>query len=113
MALATRALHPLFGVEILGVDVKRVDDGTFKEIADAFNQHSVLLFRGQTLADEEQIPFGQSFGPLETTIRCIASQGNDGTPGLQPLQRRTRRPVDSGRRQAQPLQRRQPDVAHR
>jgi alpha-ketoglutarate-dependent 2,4-dichlorophenoxyacetate dioxygenase len=73
--LATRALHPLFGVEILGVDVKRVDDGTFKEIVDLFNDHSVLLFRGQTLTDAEQIDFSQRFGPLETTIRSIVSQG--------------------------------------
>jgi alpha-ketoglutarate-dependent taurine dioxygenase len=72
--LATRALHPLFGVEILGVDVKRVDDGTFKEIVDLFNDHSVLLFRGQTLTDAEQIDFSQRFGPLETTIRSIVSQ---------------------------------------
>ena len=73
--LATRALHPLFGVEILGVDVRRVDDGTFKEIVEVFNDHSVLLFRGQTLTDEEQIHFSERFGPLETTIRSIASQG--------------------------------------
>ena len=75
MALATRALHPLFGVEILGVDVKHVDAGTFKEIVDAFNDYSVLLFRGQTLTDEEQIGFSGRFGSLETTIRSIVSQG--------------------------------------
>ena len=71
MALATRRLHPLFGAEILGVDVKRVDDATFKEIEAAFNEHSVLLFRGQSLTDEEQIAFSERFGPLEITIRSI------------------------------------------
>jgi alpha-ketoglutarate-dependent 2,4-dichlorophenoxyacetate dioxygenase len=76
MALAMRALHPLFGVEILGVDVKRVDDGAFKELVDAFNDHSVLLFRGQSLTDGEQIGFSQRFGSLETTIRTIVGQGN-------------------------------------
>jgi alpha-ketoglutarate-dependent 2,4-dichlorophenoxyacetate dioxygenase len=76
MALAMRALHPLFGVEILGVDVTRVDGAAFKEIAGAFNDHSVLLFRGQTLGDEEQIDFSRRFGPLETTIRTIVSQGH-------------------------------------
>ena len=76
MALATRRLHPLFGVEILGVDVKRVDDGTFREIVDAFNEHSVLLFAGQRLTDAEQITFSQRFGPLEATIRTIVAQGN-------------------------------------
>jgi alpha-ketoglutarate-dependent 2,4-dichlorophenoxyacetate dioxygenase len=71
MALATRRLHPLFGAEILGVDVKRVDDATFAEIVAAFNEYSVLLFRGQSLTDEEQIAFSERFGPLEVTIRSI------------------------------------------
>lgn len=78
MSLATRKLHPLFGAEIVGVDVKDVDDRTFAAIVDAFNEHSVLLFRGQHLTDEQQIAFSGRFGPLETTIRSIASQA--GTP---------------------------------
>lgn len=78
MSLTTRVLHPLFGAELVGIDVKRVDDATFAEIAAAFNEHSVLLFRGQSLTDEEQIAFSRRFGPLETTIRSIASR--EGTP---------------------------------
>ncbi len=78
MSLTTRKLHPLLGAEIVGIDVKNVDDATFKAIVDAFNEYSVLLFRGQSLADEEQIAFSRRFGPLETTIRSIASQ--DRTP---------------------------------
>jgi len=80
MPLALRPLHPRFGVEVLGVDVRRVDDGTFDEIAAAFDEHSVLLFRGQRLSDQEQIAFSERFGPLESTIRSIASQ-----PGTPPL----------------------------
>jgi alpha-ketoglutarate-dependent 2,4-dichlorophenoxyacetate dioxygenase len=78
MALTLRALQPLFGVEVLDVDVRHVDDRAFAEVLSAFNEHSVLLFRGQTLSDEEQITFSERFGPLEVTIRSIASQG--GTP---------------------------------
>jgi len=74
MALTLRALHPWFGVEVLDVDVARVDDATYRDIAEAFDQHSVLLFRGQRLDDREQIAFSERFGPLETTIRSIASQ---------------------------------------
>jgi alpha-ketoglutarate-dependent 2,4-dichlorophenoxyacetate dioxygenase len=73
MTLDTRPLHPLFGVEILGVDVRRVDAEVFKRIVDAFEEHSVLLFRGQPVTDEEQIAFSQRFGPLETTIRTVVS----------------------------------------
>jgi len=79
MSLTMRRLHPLFGAEIVGVDVKSVDAPTFEAVVDAFNEHSVLLFRGQSLTDEEQIAFSRRFGPLETTIRSIASQS--GTPG--------------------------------
>jgi alpha-ketoglutarate-dependent 2,4-dichlorophenoxyacetate dioxygenase len=74
MTLRTRALHPLFGVEIEAVDVRRIDDETFRRIVDALNEHSVLLFRRQPLDDEEQVAFSRRFGPLETTIRTIASQ---------------------------------------
>jgi alpha-ketoglutarate-dependent 2,4-dichlorophenoxyacetate dioxygenase len=74
MSLTTRKLHPLVGAEIVGVDVKTVDEPTFQEIVAAFNEHSVLLFRGQSLTDEEQIAFSRRFGPLETTIRSIATQ---------------------------------------
>lgn len=78
MSLTMRRLHPLFGAEIVGVDVKSVDAPTFQAVVDAFNEHSVLLFRGQSLTDEQQIAFSRRFGPLETTIRSIASQS--GTP---------------------------------
>ena len=73
MALATRRLHPWVGVEILGVDVRRVDDVVFQEILDAFERHSVLLFRGQVITDAEQIVFSRRFGPLETSLRTITS----------------------------------------
>src|SRR6188474_528149 len=74
MGLRTSRLHPLFGVEIHDLDVKQVDDATFPALVDAFNDHSVLLFRGQSLTDDEQIAFSRRFGPLEVTIRSINSQ---------------------------------------
>ena len=77
MTIETRPLHSLFGIEIAGIDVRRVDDTTFGEIARALDDHSVLLFRGQSLSDEEQIAFSRRFGPLEQTIRSIAQQARD------------------------------------
>jgi alpha-ketoglutarate-dependent 2,4-dichlorophenoxyacetate dioxygenase len=73
MTLEIRPLHPLLGVEIVGVDVTRVDADVFKRVVGAFEEHSVLLFRGQTLDDEAQIAFSRRFGPLETTIRTVVS----------------------------------------
>jgi alpha-ketoglutarate-dependent 2,4-dichlorophenoxyacetate dioxygenase len=74
MGLTTSRLHPLFGVEIHDLDVKRADEATFQAVVDAFNDHSVLLFRRQSLTDDEQIAFSRRFGPLEVTIRSINSQ---------------------------------------
>jgi alpha-ketoglutarate-dependent taurine dioxygenase len=56
MTLETRPLHPLFGVEILDVDVRRVDAEVFKRIVDAFEEHSVLLFRGQPVTSARLHP---------------------------------------------------------
>jgi alpha-ketoglutarate-dependent 2,4-dichlorophenoxyacetate dioxygenase len=78
MSLTTRKLHPLFGAEIVGIDVEGVDEPTFKALVEAFDEYSVLVFRGQFLTDEQQIAFSRRFGPLETTIRSIATQ--NGTP---------------------------------
>ena len=60
MALQTRPLQSCFGVELVGVDVRKVDDAMFAEIVAAFEEHSVLLFRGQQIGDEEQIAFTRS-----------------------------------------------------
>jgi alpha-ketoglutarate-dependent 2,4-dichlorophenoxyacetate dioxygenase len=73
VTLQTRPLHPLLGVEIVGVDVHHLDADVFARIVDAFEEHSVLLFRGQTLDDDAQIAFSRRFGPLETTIRTVVS----------------------------------------
>jgi alpha-ketoglutarate-dependent 2,4-dichlorophenoxyacetate dioxygenase len=67
-------LHPSLGVEVLDVDVRHVDDAAFAGILEAFEDHSVLLFRGQSLGDDEQIAFSRRFGPLEVSIRTIATQ---------------------------------------
>jgi alpha-ketoglutarate-dependent 2,4-dichlorophenoxyacetate dioxygenase len=74
MKISLSALNPFFGAEVQGVDLRRpLADEVFAEIRAAFEEHSVLLFRGQPLTDDEQIAFSQRFGPLEQTIRSIAS----------------------------------------
>jgi alpha-ketoglutarate-dependent 2,4-dichlorophenoxyacetate dioxygenase len=74
MTLETRRLHPRVGMEIVGVDVTHVSEAVFREIVEAFDEHSLLLFREQRLDDTSQIAFSRRFGPLETTIRSISSQ---------------------------------------
>lgn len=60
------ALHPRFGVEVHDVDLRSVTATQgYPEIRQAFEQHSLLLFRDQELSDERQLAIGKLFGPLE------------------------------------------------
>ncbi len=76
MALTTRPLHPSFGVEIVDVDLgATLDEGTFASIRAAFEDDSLLLFRGQSLDDAAQVSFSERFGPLETTVKANPAGG--------------------------------------
>ncbi len=60
------ALHPLFGVEVHGVDLCHVTaDGDYPALREAFETHSLLLFRNQQLDDEAHLAFGALWGPIE------------------------------------------------
>ena len=64
--MRTIALHPDFGVEIGGIDLRSVTaQSAYREIRAAFEEHSLLLFRDQHLDDEEHLAFARLFGPLE------------------------------------------------
>jgi alpha-ketoglutarate-dependent 2,4-dichlorophenoxyacetate dioxygenase len=80
MAIATgapfiTAVHPCLGAEVAGVDLALpLDDDAFARIAAAFDEHSVLVFHGQHLTDEQQMAFSARFGPLETTVRTMGNE---------------------------------------
>ncbi|MGE5270558.1 MAG: TauD/TfdA dioxygenase family protein [Thiohalocapsa sp.] len=57
-----RPLGEALGTEAVGVDLARLDDATFKWIADAFAEHPVLVFRDQRLGAAELAAFGRRFG---------------------------------------------------
>jgi alpha-ketoglutarate-dependent 2,4-dichlorophenoxyacetate dioxygenase len=74
-ALVITAVHPCLGAEVAGVDLARpLDDDVFARIAAAFDEHSVLVFHGQHLTDEQQMVFSARFGPLETTVRTMGNE---------------------------------------
>ena len=61
-------LSPHFGARVTGVDIARpLDFECFKEIRQAFDDYSVLIFPGQALNDQTQIAFSERFGPCEPT----------------------------------------------
>ena len=60
------ALHPMFGVEVRGVDLRTVTAlGAYPALRAAFEEHSLLLFRGQQLDDDAHLAFGALWGPIE------------------------------------------------
>jgi alpha-ketoglutarate-dependent 2,4-dichlorophenoxyacetate dioxygenase len=71
---AVEPVHPHIGAEIRGVDLTRpIDDALFALIRDAFNQHSVLVFRDQDIDDDQQVAFSSRFGELEKNSFVMAS----------------------------------------
>jgi len=76
MPLTVKPLTPVFCAEISGVDIaKPLDDATFAAIRDAFDAHSVLVFRNQPLGDDQQVAFSERFGPLERTAGVNPAAG--------------------------------------
>jgi len=53
------------GAEIRGVDLRHVDADSFRAVQQAWLDHQVLLFRGQTITDGELIEFSRRFGQLD------------------------------------------------
>jgi len=63
------SLGPGFAAELRGVTLADVaaDDSAYKEVRAAFEEHSVIVFRGQKVTDEAQLAFSRRFGPMEIT----------------------------------------------
>lgn len=55
------------GAEIHGVDLKRMDDATFKALHAAWLDHVLLVFRGQSLAAEDLVNLVRRFGTPVTS----------------------------------------------
>src|SRR5258707_15144851 len=62
-------LHPVIGAEIVGVDLSQpLDAETVRQIKDAWHQHTVLVFRDQTLSEDDQRRFASHFGPIAKRV---------------------------------------------
>lgn len=55
----------VLGAEVRGIDLRAVDEAAFAAIHQAWLDHSVLLFRGQSLTPDELIGFSRRFGDLD------------------------------------------------
>ena len=72
-------LGPGFAAEVRGAGLADVaaSDDVYAAVRAAFEEHSVLVFRGQPITDELQVAYSERFGPLE--VAKAASLG-EGTP---------------------------------
>lgn len=57
-------LAAAMGAEILGVDLRVINDAQFAEIRDALFRHKMLYLRGQQLTHEQHEAFSLRFGPF-------------------------------------------------
>jgi taurine dioxygenase len=70
MSLVVKPLSPVLGAEIVGVDLRQdLSAETVAAIVDAWHQHLVILFRDQTLSEEDQMRFAEHFGVLQRRSR--------------------------------------------
>jgi alpha-ketoglutarate-dependent taurine dioxygenase len=65
MAMTVRPLDATLGGVVEGVQLRHVDDPTWRQLEDAFLTYGVLVFHGQFLSRDEQVAFGRRVGQLE------------------------------------------------
>jgi alpha-ketoglutarate-dependent 2,4-dichlorophenoxyacetate dioxygenase len=72
-------LGPGFGAELRGITLADVaaDDTAYAQVRAAFEEHSVLVFRGQDVTDDTQLAFSRRFGPLEITHAAAEGAGTN------------------------------------
>src|SRR5271165_5103973 len=62
-------LGPGFAAELRGVDLIDVasSDAGYRAVREAFEEHSVIVFRNQDVSDDMQVAISRAFGPHERT----------------------------------------------
>ena len=67
MSLSIRPLHPVFVGEVAGIDYRQpLTPDEVAAIEAGMDRYAVLVFRGQSISDEEQLAFTKHFGELES-----------------------------------------------
>ncbi|TXL73826.1 TauD/TfdA family dioxygenase [Vineibacter terrae] len=65
MALVVTPVTPAVGAEISGVDVARLSDADFAAVEQAWHRGAFVLFRNQTLCDDDLLAFSRRLGELD------------------------------------------------
>ena len=64
MALTIKYSSAPLGHEVVGIDLKTLDESTFKELDDTYKKYGVIVVRGQKLSPRELVDFSARFGKL-------------------------------------------------
>ena len=67
--LDVRPANAALGAEVRCGDLRQLSDAVFAEIRQAWLDHLVLVFHGQTLTGDELLAVGARFGTLDDTTR--------------------------------------------
>jgi alpha-ketoglutarate-dependent 2,4-dichlorophenoxyacetate dioxygenase len=66
MTLSVEAISSNFAAELSGIDISQpLAPDVVRAVHEAIDRYGVVVFRGQTLQDEQQMRFASHFGPLE------------------------------------------------
>jgi taurine dioxygenase len=87
--MTTLATQPTFrhltgsiGTEVLGIDVRSLDDAQFEDLREAFTDRCVLVLRGQHLGAQDLVDFSKRWGELFVIPYGPAI---DGFPEVRPI----------------------------
>lgn len=70
MSWDIRPLSETFGAEVRGIDLARdTGDAALAEVKRLWAEHQLLLFRGQSLSEEQLVTFSKGLGRLEIHVR--------------------------------------------
>ncbi len=81
MGETTLQLEPVdatFGAVVRGVELRSLDDATWRALHGAWLEYGLLIFPGQFLTRDEQNAFANRFGDLEFAATAISNMGKDG-----------------------------------
>ncbi|PSL22165.1 TauD/TfdA dioxygenase family protein [Shimia abyssi] len=83
----TSPLTDRFGVEVHDLDLSVINDTSFQQLRELFDEHSALLFRAQDLKPEAHQKLAQMFGPIEDREPEKRKPGE--TPPVRPVSNET------------------------
>ena len=76
MSITVQPTHPAFVAEISGIDLARPLAAADRDaIEDAINRYAVVVFRGQTITDDQQVAFARHFGPIQSSAQKARHTG--------------------------------------